>query len=112
MDTFEFVLITVLESVINWQWEVFDSEIYGWVSDRIIVDRGLVGRKFENNLVIDAAECEALCFVLRCLAKMARLTAKSASLSPLPHVVVISRISFFLLWQSSYFLSSSSSLNS
>jgi len=29
MDTFEFVLITVLESVINWQWEVFDSEIYG-----------------------------------------------------------------------------------
>jgi len=59
-------------------------------------------------MVIDAAECEALYFVLRCLAKMASLTAKSVSLFPFPHVVVISRISFFLLWQSSYFLSSSS----
>jgi hypothetical protein len=48
-------------------------------------------------MVIDAAECEALCFVLGCLAKMAGLTAKSASLFPLPHVFVISRISFFLL---------------
>jgi len=62
-------------------------------------------------MVIDAVECEALCFFLRCLAKIARLTAKSATLFPLPHVVVISRISFFLLWQSSYFLCSSS-LNS
>jgi len=62
-------------------------------------------------MVMDAAEYEALCFVLRCLAKMATLNAKSASFCSHPHVVVISRISFFLLWQSSYFLSSSS-LNS
>lgn len=67
IDAFECISITIS----NWKWEVFDSEIYGRVSNRIIVEKGLVGRKFENNMVIDAAVCEALCVVLSCLAKMA-----------------------------------------
>jgi len=62
----------------------------------MIVDRGLVGRKFENNVVIDAAECEALYFVLRSLAKIATDREISQSLSSSSRRCYLS-ISFFLL---------------